>query len=134
MSSRGLNLCTLAGHVAADPVLRQINRKSGGSAQLAEVVLYIDRVPSRKEKDSFKVKVTIWEGSAAWRKLNYIRKGSLIIATGAIDASPYLSKTDNQPQAGLTLKAMDVFLDAQPKESLPPQVGSEIAAEPAVAF
>jgi single-strand DNA-binding protein len=119
MSSRGLNLCTLSGHVAADPQVRSIERKTGGNTQVAEVTIYVDRIPSRKDNDSFTVDVSLWEGSAAWRKLTHIKKGSLIIASGAIDASPYVSKTDSQARAGLQLKATDIFLDASPKVEEP---------------
>ncbi|MGF1518445.1 MAG: single-stranded DNA-binding protein [Nodosilinea sp.] len=119
MSSRGLNLCTLAGHVAADPQMRSIERKAGGSTQVANLTIYVDRIPSRKESDSFTVDITVWEDSAAWRKLTYVKKGSLIIASGAIDASPYVSKADSQPRAGLQLKANDIFLDSSPKAEDP---------------
>lgn len=112
MSSRGLNICTLAGNVAANPEIRQIERKDGSKTQLAELTIFVDRIPSRKENDSFTVNIDIWEGSAAWRKLDYVRKGSLIIASGAIDASPYVGKSDSQPRAGLQLKATDIFLDS----------------------
>ncbi|MGB3199531.1 MAG: single-stranded DNA-binding protein [Nodosilinea sp.] len=115
MSSRGLNLCTLAGNVAADPEIRSIERKSGGHTQVAELTIYVDRIPSRKDNDSFTVNISVWEGSPAWRKLTHIKKGSLIIASGAIDASPYLSKADAQPRAGLQLKATDIFLDTSPR-------------------
>jgi single-strand DNA-binding protein len=115
MSSRGLNLCTLAGHVAADPEIRRIERKDGGSVQVAQLTIYVDRISSRKDKDSFTVRVSCWEDSPAWRKLDFVKKGSLIIATGAIDASPYLTKSDAQPQAGLQLKATDIFLDSRPR-------------------
>ena len=57
MSSRGLNVCTLAGNVAATPELKTI--PSG--AELAEFTIYVNRVPARKENDSFTVKVTLWE-------------------------------------------------------------------------
>ena len=119
MASRGLNVCTLAGNVAADPEVRQVDLKSGGQAQVADLTIYVDRIPSRKENDSFTVDVTVWEGSTAWRKLNYIKKGSLIIASGAIDASPYVSKTDAQARAGLQLKATDIFLDSSPRTEAP---------------
>lgn len=119
MSSRGLNLCTLSGNVAADPEIRNIDRKTGGQVQLAEMTIYVDRIPGRKENDSFTVSVDVWEGSPAWRKLTHIKKGSLIIASGAIDASPYISKTDSQARAGLKLKATDIFLDSSPKSSEP---------------
>ena len=119
MSSRGLNLCTLAGHVAADPQIRNVERKTGGNTQVADVTIYVDRIPSRKESDSFTVDISLWEGSPAWRKLTHIKKGSLIIASGAIDASPYVSKTDSQARAGLQLKATDIFLDSSPKTEEP---------------
>jgi single-strand DNA-binding protein len=120
MSSRGLNLCTLAGNVAADPQIRNIERKTGGNLQVANMTIYVDRIPSRQENDSFTVEISVWEGSAAWRKLNYIKKGSLIIASGAIDASPYVSKSDAQIRAGLKLQASDIFLDSSPKTEEPP--------------
>lgn len=117
MSSRGLNLCTLAGHVAADPQLRSVERRTGGQTQVANMTIYVDRASSRKDKenDSFTVDISVWENSAAWRKLTYIKKGSLIIASGAIDASPYVSKTDSQARAGLQLRATDIFLDSSPR-------------------
>lgn len=115
MSSRGLNVCTLAGNVAADPEIRQVDRKGGDSTQVARLTLYVDRIPSRKDNDSFIVDINIWEGSAGWRKLDYIKKGSLIIASGTIDVSPYIAKTDAQPRAGLRLKATDIFLDSSPR-------------------
>lgn len=119
MSSRGLNLCTLAGHVAADPQMRHVDLKTGGTTQVANLTIYVDRIPSRKESDSFTVDLTVWENSPAWRKLTHIKKGSLIIASGAIDASPYLSKADSQPRAGLQLKANDIFLDSSPRAEDP---------------
>jgi single-strand DNA-binding protein len=119
MSSRGLNLCTLAGNVAADPQVRSIERKTGGNTQVANLTIYVDRIPSRKESDSFTVELTVWEDSPAWRKLTHIKKGSLIIASGAIDASPYLSKADSQPRAGLQLKVNDIFLDSSPRAEDP---------------
>jgi single-strand DNA-binding protein len=101
--------------VAADPEIRSVERKNGGDVQVAKLKIYVDRIPSRKENDSFTVDVSVWEGSAAWRKLTHIRKGSLIIASGAIDVSPYISNSDSQARAGLQLKATDIFLDSSPK-------------------
>lgn len=126
MSSRGLNLCTLAGYVAADPQIRNVELKTGGSTQVADVTIYVDRIPSRKESDSFTVDISLWEGSSAWRKLTHIKKGSLIIASGAIDASPYISKVDSQARAGLQLKATDVFLDSSPKVEEPKVAASKV--------
>lgn len=119
MTSRGLNLCTLSGNVAADPEIRSIERKNGGQVQLAEMTIYVDRIPSRKDNDSFTVNINVWEDSPAWRKLVHIKKGSLIIASGAIDATPYISKADSQARAGLKLKATDIFLDSSPKSEEP---------------
>ncbi|HSM84367.1 MAG TPA: single-stranded DNA-binding protein [Nodosilinea sp.] len=119
MSSRGLNLCTLSGNVAADPQVRHIERKTGGSVQVANMTIYVDRIPSRKDSDSFTVEISVWEDSPAWRKLTHIKKGALIIASGAIDASPYVSKTDSQARAGLQLKATDIFLDSSPRAEDP---------------
>ena len=115
MSSRGLNICTFGGNVAADPEIRQVERKNGSSTQVARMTLYINRIPIRKENDSFTVEVKVWEGTPAWRKLNYVKKGSLIIASGAIDVSPYVSKVDSQARAGLQLQALDIFLDSAPR-------------------
>ncbi|PSN14458.1 single-stranded DNA-binding protein [filamentous cyanobacterium CCT1] len=122
MSSRGLNLCTLSGNVAADPEVRNVERKAGGNTQVAELTIYVDRIPSRKDNDSFTVNISVWEGSPAWRKLTHIKKGSLIIASGAIDASPYISKVDSQARAGLQLKATDIFLDTSPRVEEPKAV------------
>jgi single-strand DNA-binding protein len=115
MSSRGLNVCTLAGNVGATPELKIINQGTDNETELAEFIIYVDRVPSRKQNDSFIVKVTIWPGALAWRKLGYIDKGSLIIVTGKIDVSPYIAKADGKPRAGLQLTAIDIFLDSSPR-------------------
>jgi single-stranded DNA-binding protein len=119
MSSRGLNLCTLAGNIAADPEIRTVERRAGDSVQVAKMTMYVDRIPKREENDSFTVDISVWEGSAAWRKLSHIKKGSLIIASGSIDTLPYLSKKDSQPKAGLKLQATDIFLDSSPKTEEP---------------
>jgi single-strand DNA-binding protein len=96
-----------------------VERKAGGTSQVAEMTIYVDRIPNRQENDSFTVDISFWEGSPAWRKLTHIKKGSLIIASGAIEASPYISKTDSQARAGLQLKAVDIFLDSSPKAEAP---------------
>ena len=119
MSSRGFNVCTLAGNLAAAPEIRTVPLKDGSYTQVADLTIYVDRIPSRKENDSFTVDITVWEGSSAWRKLGYMKKGSLIIASGAIDASPYISRSDDQPRAGLKLKVTDIFLDSSPRSDEP---------------
>ena len=128
MSSRGLNLCTLAGNVAADPEIRRVERRDHSYTQVANLTIYVNRIPSRKEDDSFTVNISVWEGSAAWRKLTYISKGSLIIVSGSVDTYAYLSKTDSQPRAGLSLNATDIFLDSSPRtENANPQAADELA-------
>lgn len=134
MSSRGLNLCTLSGNVAADPEIRRLERKNGGEVQVANLKIYVDRIPSRKEKDSFIVDVSVWEGSAAWRKLAHIRKGSLIIASGSIDASPYISNSDAQARAGLQLKATDIFLDSSPRTPDSPEQAADYSSADHASF
>ena len=129
MSSRGFNSCTLSGNVAADPELRTIELKSGKTTQLAQINIYVDRLPKRHDNDNFIVEMTIWEGSTAWRKLQYIKKGSLIIASGAIDCSPYVAKTDNTPRAGLKLSVSDIFLDSTPRQQIQSQPEVETASQ-----
>lgn len=119
MSSCGLNVCTLSGNVAADPEIRDIDLKTGVQRQVANLTIYVNRIPRRTENDSFTVNISVWEGSAAWRKLSHIRKGSLIIASGTIDVYAYLSKTDAQARATLKLNATDIFLDSSPKTADP---------------
>jgi hypothetical protein len=55
--------------------------------------------------------VIVWNNSLASDKIPYIKNGSLIIVTGSIEPSPYISEYDDQPYAGLRLTATDIFLD-----------------------
>jgi len=121
MASRGFNVCTLSGNVAADPEYKTITLKNNTQTYLRKFSMYVDRVPKRHDKDHFIVDVTVWENSAADRKMDYVSTGSLVIVTGSIDASPYISKADNTARAGLQLKAVDIFLDASPRNAEQPQ-------------
>jgi single-strand DNA-binding protein len=121
MSSRGFNSCTLAGNVAADPVVKGIILKDRKDPQktietyVRTFTMYVDRVPKRHDKDNFTVEVSVWENSQADRVMEYVSKGVLLIVTGAIDTSPYLSN-DGTPRAGLKLKASSIFLDSSSRD------------------
>lgn len=124
MSSAGLNKWIVSGHLAADAQLKTIELRSGESAQLAEATLYVRR--PRNWKESFTVRLTIWEKSTAWRKLPYLKKGSLIICTGSIEPNPYISSHGNVPKAGLEMTVLDIDLDniKTDEEELSPQADS----------
>lgn len=109
MSSAGLNKWIVSGHLAADAQLKTIDLRSGEQAQVAEATLYVRR--TRNWKESFTVRLTIWEKSTAWRKLPYLKKGSLIICTGSIEPNPYISSNGNVPKAGLEMTVLDIDLD-----------------------
>jgi single-strand DNA-binding protein len=110
MSSIGLNKWIVSGHLAADAQVKTVELKRGEQAQLAEATLYV-RKP-RDWKESFTVRLTIWERSAAWRKLPYLKKGSLVICTGSVEPNPYISSNGNVPKAGLELTVLDIDLDS----------------------
>lgn len=109
MSSAGLNKWIVSGNLAADAQIKNIDLRDGSQAQIAEATLYVQKPKNRK--DSFTVSLKIWEKSLAWRKMPYLKKGSLIICTGAVDANPYLSLSGNAPKAGLEMTVLDIDLD-----------------------
>ena len=109
MASAGLNKWIVSGNLAADAQIKTVELKTGESAQLAEATLYVRKPKDRKE--SFTVKLTIWEKSYAWRKLQYLKKGSLVICTGSVEPSPYISSNGNVPRAGLEMTVLDIDLD-----------------------
>ena len=109
MASAGLNKLIVSGNLAADAEVKTVELKSGAKANVAEATLYVRGVRNREE--SFTISLSIWEKSAAWRKLPYLKKGSLIICTGSVEPNPFLSKADNSPKAGLQMSVLDVDLD-----------------------
>jgi len=123
MSSFGLNKWIVSGRLAADAEIKTVDLKSGEKAQVAKATLYVQKPSDRKE--SFTVSLSIWEKSAAWRRLPYLKKGSLIICTGHVEPRPYMSNHDNQPKAGLSMTVVDIDLD-QVKEA----EAEDVAAEP----
>ncbi|MBF2048422.1 MAG: single-stranded DNA-binding protein [Leptolyngbya sp. IPPAS B-1204] len=109
MSSVGLNKWIVSGHLAADAQMKTVELRNGEQTHLAEATLYVRKPKDRKE--SFTVKLTIWEKSYAWRKLQYLKKGSVVICTGSIEPNPYISSNGNVPRAGLEMTVLDVDLD-----------------------
>jgi len=109
MASAGLNKWIVSGNLAADAEVKTVELKSGAKANVAEATLYVRGV--RNKEESFTVSLSIWEKSAAWRKLPYLKKGSLIICTGNVEPNPFMSRVDNNPKAGLQMSVLDVDLD-----------------------
>lgn len=109
MSSVGLNKWIVSGNLAADAEIKTVDLKSGEKAKVAEATMYVRKPRSRD--DSFTVRLSIWQTSAAWRKLPYLTKGSLIICTGNVDPTPFISNSDNKPRAGLRMTVVDIDLD-----------------------
>jgi single-strand DNA-binding protein len=109
MSSSGLNKWIVSGNLGADAEIKTIALKNGESATVASATLYV-RKPSNRD-ESFMVSLTIWEKSAAWRTLPYLKKGSLIICTGKVEPDPYISQNGNMPKAGLKMTVLDIDLD-----------------------
>lgn len=123
MASIGLNKWIVSGNLGADAQIKMVDLRNGEKAQVAEATLYV-RSP-RNRDESFTVSLSIWEKSAAWRKLPYLKKGSLIICTGNLEPNPYISSNGNVPKAGLSMTVLDIDLDivrdgsdSDPDESL----------------
>jgi single-strand DNA-binding protein len=110
MSSAGLNKWIVSGRLAADAEIKTVDLKSGERAKVAKATIYVRK--SRSREEAFTVALSIWEGATAWRKLPFLKKGSLIICTGSVEPNPYLSNSDNLPRAGLTMNVLDVDLDS----------------------
>ncbi len=109
MSSAGLNKWIVSGNLAADATVKTVMLRDGREAQVANATLYVQKPRNREE--SFTVSLSIWDKSSAWRKLQFLKKGSLIICTGSIEPNPYISTNGNVPRAGLEMNVLDVDLD-----------------------
>lgn len=114
MASAGLNKWVVSGNLAADAQVKTVELRSGEQAKVATATLYVRKPRNRDE--SFTVSLSIWERSAAWRKLPYLKKGSLIICTGSVEPNPYISSNGNAPKAGLEMTVLDVDLDIVVRE------------------
>lgn len=109
MASTGLNKWIVSGNLAADAQIKTVSLRNGEQAQIAEATIYVRKIRNRKE--SFTVRITVWENSPAWRKRQFLTKGSLLICTGTVEPNPYLSKSDNTPRSGLEMTVLDIDLD-----------------------
>lgn len=130
MSSIGLNKWIVSGHLAADVEIKTIALRNGKPAEVAKGTLYV-RKP-RERNESFTVQLTIWQKTNAWRKIPYLKKGSVIICTGEVDVNPFISKNGNVPKAGLNMTVLDIDLDvvrnreseSEAQEELQPKTAS----------
>jgi len=109
MASNGLNKWIVSGNLAADAEIKTVMLKNGETANVAKATLYVQKPRNREE--SFTVSLSIWDKSAAWRTLPFLKKGSLIICTGNVEPSPYISANGNVPRAGLEMSVLDIDLD-----------------------
>lgn len=109
MSSAGLNKWIVSGNLAADAQIKTVDLRTGEQAKVANATLYVRK--SRSREESFTVSLSIWDKSYAWRKLPYLKKGSLIICTGSVEPNPYISSNGNAPKAGLEMTVLDIDLD-----------------------
>jgi single-strand DNA-binding protein len=109
MASAGLNKWIVSGNLAADAQVKTVDLRNGEKAKVAQGTVYVRKPRNREE--SFTVSLSIWERSAAWRKLPYLKKGSLIICTGSIEPNPFISSNGNIPRAGLEMTVLDIDLD-----------------------
>ncbi len=116
MSSAGLNQWVVSGNLAADAIVKTVTLKDGREAKVAEATLYVQKPRNREE--SFTVSLSIWEKSTAWRVLSYLKKGSLVICTGAVEPNPFISSNGNVPRAGLQMTVLDVHLDRVKEDEL----------------
>jgi single-strand DNA-binding protein len=114
MSSAGFNQWTVSGNLGADAVVKTVTLKDGREAKVAEATIYVRKPRNREE--SFTVSLSIWEKSSAWRALPYLKKGSLIICTGAVEPNPFISSNGNVPRAGLQMTVLDLHLDQVKEE------------------
>ncbi len=109
MASTGLNKWIVSGNLAADAQIKTVNLKSGETAQVVTATLYVQKPRDREE--AFTVSLSIWEKSYAWRKIQFLKKGSLIICTGNVEPNPFISSNGNIPRAGLQMTVLDIDLD-----------------------
>lgn len=104
MSITTLSTATMVGNLADDAEIKEVE-VNGAPAKVLEAVIYVRQ--RRDRESSFRVQLSIWEGSSAWGAKDYLKKGSLIAAYGSIEPSPYITSTSNEPRAGLQINPVD---------------------------
>ena len=104
MSITTLNTAMMTGNLAADVEVKEV-QVGEGTSKVAEAAIYVQR--RRNREASFRVDLSIWEGSSAYRALDYLTKGSLICVYGSIEPSPYITSSTHEPRAGLQINPVD---------------------------
>ena len=123
-----LRTSTIIGNLAADAEVKTVDL-GDRQAKVAEATIYVRH--SRNRDESFRVDLSIWEDSPGWRALDYLKKGSLIVAYGAMEPSPYVTSTTNEPRAGLQISSVDRIELVSVKDNDEAKSSAEPAAEPA---
>lgn len=104
MALTNMSTAIVIGNLAADVEVKDVDLGDRQS-QVAEAAIYVRHRRNRDE--SFRVDLSIWQGSPGWRVLDYLKKGSLIGVYGAMEPSPYVTSTSNEPRAGLQINPVD---------------------------
>lgn len=102
MTIAQLNQLTITGNLGADAEIKSVTLKDGTEVEVANTTLYARR-PSKLD-GSFTLRLSIWPDSLAWRRLDRLKKGSMVVAIGSIEPRPYISSADNEPKAGLQMR------------------------------
>lgn len=74
MALTSMNTAIVVGNLAADVEVKEVELGDRQS-QVAEAVIYVRYRRNREE--SFRVDLSIWEGSPGWRVLDYLEEGEL---------------------------------------------------------
>ncbi|MBT9315106.1 single stranded DNA-binding domain-containing protein [Leptothoe spongobia] len=119
MSNAILNTWTVRGNLATDVAITTVALDNGRQTKVADATLYVRGL--RDRNGSFAMNLNIWEGSAAWRSLSFLKKGSPIICIGSAEPSPYISQADGMPKAGLTMDVIDVDVKSWLDDRYPSQ-------------
>ncbi|MGD1950575.1 MAG: single-stranded DNA-binding protein [Leptolyngbyaceae cyanobacterium] len=119
MSNAVLNTWTVRGKLATDVVVTTVNLDDGQQTKVADATLRVRGV--RDLNESFAMNLNIWEGSAAWRTLPFLKKGAPIICIGSAEPSPFISQADGMPQAGLMMDVIDIDVKSWLDERYPSQ-------------
>ena len=114
-----LNTWTVRGNLATDVVVTTVELDNGKQTKVADATLYVRGVRDRNAK--FSMNLNIWEGSAAWRILPFLKKGSPIVCIGSAEPSPYISQTDGMPHAGLMMDVIDINVKSWLEDRPPKQ-------------
>ena len=119
MSNAVLNTWTVRGNLATDVLVTTVDLENGKQTKVADATLYVRGV--KDHNTSFAMNLSIWQGSAAWRTLPFLKKGSPIVCIGSAEPSPYISQVDGLPKAGLMMDVIDIDVKSWLDERYPSQ-------------